>query len=143
MKRIAVLAVLLACVLALFVCDHAQAISREEDNVRDVTNLFKAPTVLPPNNALRPNFDGSRNGVNGAPISNRFSATKDRARRARGKAFRSAIILGSSPWSRTKSRRRKAMSAPASSLRRIGCSPPRIALIAGCGAGRSMPKLLC
>jgi hypothetical protein len=66
MKRIIYL--LLACLLAVATQDTARAISREQDVVRDVNDLFRAPTVLPPNNALRPNFDGTRNGVNGAPI---------------------------------------------------------------------------
>jgi len=63
MKRI--LLPLLAGMLALAPLESVWGISREQDLVRDVTNLFKAPTVLPPNNALRPNFDGTRNG---API---------------------------------------------------------------------------
>lgn len=68
MKRIVSLTLLLACALAPSTPERARAISREEDTVRDVTSLFKAPSILPPNNALRPNFDGSRNGINGAPV---------------------------------------------------------------------------
>jgi hypothetical protein len=54
---------LLACLFAVVTQERAHAISREQDTVRDVTNLFKAPTILPPNNAVRPNFNGTRNGA--------------------------------------------------------------------------------
>lgn len=57
MKR--VLLPLLAGVLALAQTESVLGISREQDLVRDVTDLFSAPTVLPPNNALRPNFGGT------------------------------------------------------------------------------------
>jgi secreted trypsin-like serine protease len=53
---------LLACLFAAVTQDTVHAISREQDTVRDVTNLFKAPTILPPNNAVRPNLNGMRNG---------------------------------------------------------------------------------
>lgn len=60
MKHIQLL--LFACALTLTSSESVWGISREEDIVRDVTNLFKAPTVLPPNNALRPDF-GMPEGV--------------------------------------------------------------------------------
>lgn len=64
MKRL--LAIVLPCLVAgafvLSVREQAEAISREEDVVRDLNELFKAPSTFPPNNALRPNPDGTRNG---------------------------------------------------------------------------------
>jgi len=59
---------LLACLLVVATQERAQAISREEDAVRDVTNVFTAPTVLPPNNAVRPNIGGTGSGFNSAPF---------------------------------------------------------------------------
>lgn len=63
MKRL--LAIVLPCLVAgafmLAVRERAEAISREEDVVRDLNALFKAPSTFPPNNALRPNPDGTRN----------------------------------------------------------------------------------
>lgn len=64
MKRL--LAIVLPCLVAgafmLSVRERAVAISREEDVVRDLNALFKAPSTFPPNNALRPNPGGTRNG---------------------------------------------------------------------------------
>lgn len=64
MKRL--LAIVLPCLVAgafmLAVRERADAISREEDVVRDLNILFKSPSTFPPNNALRPNPDGTRNG---------------------------------------------------------------------------------
>lgn len=96
MKRALAIALtcLLAGLLALSQRDRADAISREEDTVRDVTNLFKAPTVLPPNNALRPNFDGTRNGVNGAPILEPF--TRDEGPDENSPAEK--VSIGYYPW---------------------------------------------
>jgi V8-like Glu-specific endopeptidase len=57
-----VLTVLLAAAFAALIAPHrADAISREEDIVRDLNESFKAPSVFPPNPALRPNPDGTRN----------------------------------------------------------------------------------
>ncbi|HWK95887.1 MAG TPA: serine protease [Pseudolabrys sp.] len=41
--------------------DRARAITREEDIIRNLNETFKAPSVFPPNSALRPNPDGTRN----------------------------------------------------------------------------------
>ena len=50
-----VLTVLLAAAFAALIAPHrADAISREEDIVRDLNESFKAPSVFPPNPALRP-----------------------------------------------------------------------------------------
>ncbi len=56
------LSLLLACTVNLVERESARAISREQDTVRDVTNLFRAPTVLPPNNAIRPSINNTLNG---------------------------------------------------------------------------------
>ncbi len=50
---------LLAAALALFARDGVQAISREEDLVRNIGELFRAPSTFPPNNALRPAVGGT------------------------------------------------------------------------------------
>ncbi|MFN3658693.1 MAG: S1 family peptidase [Pseudolabrys sp.] len=66
MKR--ALAILLPCLLAgvlgLALRERAGAISRQEDIVRDIGALFGAPSTFPPNNALRPNLDGTFNNNN-------------------------------------------------------------------------------
>jgi secreted trypsin-like serine protease len=64
MKRL--LAIVIPCLLAvavvLSVRERADAVSSEEDVVRDLNALFKAPSTFPPNNALRPMLDANRNG---------------------------------------------------------------------------------
>lgn len=88
MKRI--LLPLLAGMLALVPTESVRGISREQDLVRDVTNLFKAPTVLPPNNALRPNFDGTRSG---APIREPFQRDEGPDEQNADK-----VAIGYYPW---------------------------------------------
>jgi secreted trypsin-like serine protease len=52
---------MLAIFATLFAAaERAQAISREEDIVRDLSETFKAPSVFPPNPALRPSLNGAR-----------------------------------------------------------------------------------
>lgn len=58
MKR--ALLTLLVCAPLVAVAERAQAISREEDLIRDLGETFKAPSTFPPNPALRPNPDGTR-----------------------------------------------------------------------------------
>lgn len=58
MIRALVLTAILAALLAA--AERANAITREEDIVRDLNETFKAPSVFPPNNALRPSSDGTR-----------------------------------------------------------------------------------
>lgn len=55
-----VILTLVAGALAALVASHrASAISREEDVIRDLNEVFKAPSVFPPNPALRPSGDGA------------------------------------------------------------------------------------
>ncbi|AXK82915.1 serine protease [Pseudolabrys taiwanensis] len=64
MKRALITIALLAPLLAT--AERALAITREEDIIRNLNETFKAPSVFPPNSALRPNSDGTRdhNGTN-------------------------------------------------------------------------------
>ncbi len=53
---------MLAVLASLFTApDRARGITREEDIIRNLNETFKAPSVFPPNPALRPNPDGTRN----------------------------------------------------------------------------------
>jgi len=54
MIRIACTAAL-ACVLLGAAATSAAAISREEDTIRDLTQIFRSPSSVLPNNAFRPN----------------------------------------------------------------------------------------
>jgi trypsin len=45
---------LLAALITLFAVQHARAISREQDVIRDLNPLFAAPSTYPPNAAVRP-----------------------------------------------------------------------------------------
>lgn len=74
MKRL--LAIVVPCLLAVTVMllarERADAISNDEDVVRNLNELFKAPTTFPPNNASRPIPDGARiigNEKERAPLS--------------------------------------------------------------------------
>lgn len=53
MKRALLILALCAPVMAM--SDRAEAISREEDIVRDLNAVLKPPSAFPPNNAVRPN----------------------------------------------------------------------------------------
>lgn len=57
MKRVGV--ILLTCLLATLAGQRAGAISRQEDVIRDLTTIFPRPSQFPPNNALRPRFNGN------------------------------------------------------------------------------------
>jgi len=63
MKRAAL--ILLACLFAALVGERAGAISRQQDVIRDLRNIFPRPSQFPPNNALRPQLGVNNNG-NGA-----------------------------------------------------------------------------
>ena len=58
MKRIVLVALALAAAapFALFAGKRADAISREQDVIRDLSTVFGAPSAFPPSPALRPNI---------------------------------------------------------------------------------------
>lgn len=65
MKRLVLtlLALAVAVLFAAFAGQRANAISRQEDVIRDLTTVFSEPSAFPPNNALRPFFNGPTNQV--------------------------------------------------------------------------------
>jgi secreted trypsin-like serine protease len=58
----ALLLLVIPLMVLLAVDERARAITSEEDIVRDLNETFKAPSTFPPNNALRPAGEGTRNG---------------------------------------------------------------------------------
>ena len=92
--------VLIACAIAACAMpQRADAISREEDIVRDLGQIFKAPSTYPPNPLLRPNVEGDAIRVISpiAPDEGPATGTTPESPPIRAYPFLAALVEGGRP----------------------------------------------